>query len=146
MVPRQDRRGTSSRPRCLRRRYLAVGRGELSGFIRPATGLSWRHFPDSSMELYRRQPRSCFSLASSRSAKTPSPYQKLIGSVMVRPRSLLRLTLPWTRYSALKRRNDDLLVHPDYECVTCSTTGRSGVGIAIIASGFLALSFLTPAT
>ncbi len=114
-------------------------------FIRPATGLSWRHFPDSSMDVVIGASTFLFLIGLADDFLHTKPYQKLIGQVMGSAFVVYYgLSLPWTGYSALNVALTIFWLIGITNAVNLlDNMDGLAAGIAIIASGFLALSFLT---
>jgi UDP-GlcNAc:undecaprenyl-phosphate GlcNAc-1-phosphate transferase len=114
-------------------------------FIRPAAGLASGHFPGSFMDVVIGASTFLFLVGLADDFLHTKPYQKLIGQVMGSAFVVYYgLTLPWTGYSPLN------IVLTIFWLIGITNAvnlldNMDGLasGIAVIASGFLALSFLT---
>jgi UDP-GlcNAc:undecaprenyl-phosphate GlcNAc-1-phosphate transferase len=114
-------------------------------FIRPFTSVDWRHFPGSFVDVVIGASTFLFLVGLADDFFHTKPYQKLIGQVMGSAFIIYYgLTLPWTGYSALN------IVLTIFWLIGITNAvnlldNMDGLasGIAIIASGFLALSFMT---
>jgi UDP-GlcNAc:undecaprenyl-phosphate GlcNAc-1-phosphate transferase len=113
-------------------------------FIRPATGLG-RHFPGSFLDVVIGSSTFLFLVGLADDFLHTKPYQKLIGQVMGSAFVVYYgLTLPWTSYSALNVALTIFWLIGITNAVNLlDNMDGLAAGIAIIASGFLALSFLT---
>lgn len=114
-------------------------------FIRPATGLGWGHFPGSFVDVVIGSSTFLFLVGLADDFLHTKPYQKLIGQVMGSAFVVYYgLTLPWTGYSALNVALTIFWLIGITNAVNLlDNMDGLASGIAIIASGFLALSFLT---
>jgi len=114
-------------------------------FIRPATGLSWMHFPGSFLDVVIGASTFLFLVGLADDLLNTKPYQKLIGQVMGSAFVVYYgLSLPWTGYSALNVALTIFWLIGITNAVNLlDNMDGLASGIAIIASGFLALSFIT---
>ena len=114
-------------------------------FIRPSTGQSWAHFPGSFVDVVIGAATFLFLIGLVDDLVHTKPYQKLIGQVMGSAFIVYYgLTLPWTSYSALNVAMTIFWLIGITNAVNLlDNMDGLAAGIAIIASGFLALSFLT---
>ena len=114
-------------------------------FIRPATGLSWRHFPDSPIDVVIGASTFLFLVGLADDFFHTKPYQKLIGQVMGSAFIVYYgLALPWTGYSALNVMLTIFwLIGVTNAVNLLDNMDGLASGVAIIASGFLALSFMS---
>ena len=114
-------------------------------FIRPATGLGWGHFPSSSLDVVIGASTFLFLVGLADDFLNTKPYQKLIGQVMGSAFVVYYgLSLPWTGYSALNVALTIFWLIGITNAVNLlDNMDGLASGIAVIASGFLALSFLT---
>jgi UDP-GlcNAc:undecaprenyl-phosphate GlcNAc-1-phosphate transferase len=114
-------------------------------FIRPLTTQDWTHFPGSFLDVVMGASTFLFLVGLADDFLHAKPYQKLIGQVMGSAFIIYYgLTLPWTSYSALN------IVLTIFWLIGITNAvnlldNMDGLasGIAIIASGFLALSFIS---
>jgi UDP-GlcNAc:undecaprenyl-phosphate GlcNAc-1-phosphate transferase len=113
-------------------------------FIRPATGLGW-HFPSSALDVVIGASTFLFLVGLADDFLNTKPYQKLIGQVMGSAFVVYYgLTLPWTGYSAVNVALTIFWLIGITNAVNLlDNMDGLASGIAVIASGFLALSFLT---
>jgi UDP-GlcNAc:undecaprenyl-phosphate GlcNAc-1-phosphate transferase len=113
-------------------------------FIRPATGQTWGHFPSSFVDVVIGASTFLFLVGLVDDLIHTKPYQKLIGQVMGSAFIVYYgLTLPWTRYSALNVALTIFWLIGITNAVNLlDNMDGLAAGIATIASGFLALSFL----
>jgi UDP-GlcNAc:undecaprenyl-phosphate GlcNAc-1-phosphate transferase len=114
------------------------------GFIRlPAQG--WGHFPSSYMDVVIGASTFLFLVGLVDDLIHTKPYQKLIGQVMGSAFVIYYgLALPWTSFSALNVALTIFWLIGITNAVNLlDNMDGLASGIAIIASGFLALSFLT---
>jgi UDP-GlcNAc:undecaprenyl-phosphate GlcNAc-1-phosphate transferase len=113
-------------------------------FIRPATGQSWNHFPASLVDVVVGSSTFLFLVGLIDDLIHTKPYQKLIGQVMGSAFVVYYgLTLPWTSYSALNVALTIFWLIGITNAVNLlDNMDGLAAGIATIASGFLALSFL----
>ena len=114
-------------------------------FIRPATGLGWGHFPSSSLDVVIGASTFLFLVGLADDFLNTKPYQKMIGQVMGSAFVVYYgLSLPWTGYSALNVALTIFWLIGITNAVNLlDNMDGLASGIAVIASGFLALSFLT---
>jgi UDP-GlcNAc:undecaprenyl-phosphate GlcNAc-1-phosphate transferase len=114
-------------------------------FIRPATGLGWGHFPGSLLDVVIGASTFLFLVGLADDFLHTKPYQKLIGQVMGSAFVVYYgLTLPWTGYSALNVALTIFWLIGITNAVNLlDNMDGLASGIAVIASAFLALSFLT---
>ena len=114
-------------------------------FIRPATGQAWGHFPGSFVDVVIGASTFLFLVGLADDFLHTKPYQKLIGQVMGSAFVVYYgLTLPWTSYSALNVALTIFWLIGITNAVNLlDNMDGLAAGIAIIASGFLALSFIT---
>lgn len=124
--------------------WLAVAVSYLV-FIRPSTAHVWRHFPESFLDVVMGASTFLFLVGLADDLFHTKPYQKLIGQVMGSAFVVYYgLTLPWTGYSALNVALTIFwLIGITNAINLLDNMDGLAAGIAIIASGFLALSFLT---
>jgi UDP-GlcNAc:undecaprenyl-phosphate GlcNAc-1-phosphate transferase len=113
-------------------------------FIRPVTGQTWRHFPASLVDVVIGASTFLFLVGLLDDLIHTKPYQKLIGQVMGSAFVVYYgLTLPWTSYSALNVALTIFWLIGITNAVNLlDNMDGLAAGIATIASGFLALSFL----
>jgi UDP-GlcNAc:undecaprenyl-phosphate GlcNAc-1-phosphate transferase len=113
-------------------------------FIRPATTPDWRHFPGSFLDVVMGASTFLFLVGLADDFLHTKPYQKLIGQVMGSAFIIYYgLALPWTSYSALNVVLTIFwLIGITNALNLLDNMDGLASGIAIIASGFLALSFL----
>jgi len=113
-------------------------------FIRPATGQPWNHFPASLVDVVIGSSTFLFLVGLVDDLIHTKPYQKLIGQVMGSAFVVYYgLTLPWTNYSALNVALTIFWLIGITNAVNLlDNMDGLAAGIATIASGFLALSFL----
>lgn len=111
-------------------------------FIRPFTPGGWRHFPG---DVVIGASTFLFLVGLADDFLHTKPYQKLIGQVMGAAFVIYYgLTLPWTGYSALNVALTIFWLIGITNAVNLlDNMDGLASGIAIIASGFLALSFIT---
>ncbi|MEP6818891.1 MAG: hypothetical protein ABJA18_05110 [bacterium] len=114
-------------------------------FIRPATGQLWGHFPDSFLDVVIGASTFLFLVGLADDLFHTKPYQKLIGQVMGSAFVVYYgLTLPWTGYSAVNVALTIFWLIGITNAVNLlDNMDGLASGIAVIASGFLALSFLS---
>ena len=114
-------------------------------FIRPATNQTWAHFPGSFVDVVIGASTFLFLVGLADDFLHTKPYQKLIGQVMGSAFVVYYgLTLPWTSYSALNVALTIFWLIGITNAVNLlDNMDGLASGIAIIASGFLALSFLS---
>ena len=114
-------------------------------FIRPATNQTWAHFPGSFVDVVVGASTFLFLVGLADDFLHTKPYQKLIGQVMGSAFVVYYgLTLPWTSYSALNVALTIFWLIGITNAVNLlDNMDGLASGIAIIASGFLALSFLS---
>jgi UDP-GlcNAc:undecaprenyl-phosphate GlcNAc-1-phosphate transferase len=114
-------------------------------FIRPTTGQTWGHFPGSFVDVVIGAATFLFLVGLLDDLVHTKPYQKLIGQVMGSAFIVYYgLTLPWTSYSALNVALTIFWLIGITNAVNLlDNMDGLAAGIATIASGFLALSFLT---
>jgi UDP-GlcNAc:undecaprenyl-phosphate/decaprenyl-phosphate GlcNAc-1-phosphate transferase len=114
-------------------------------FIRPATAHVWRHFPESFLDVVMGASTFLFLVGLADDLFHTKPYQKLIGQVMGSAFVVYYgISLPWTGYSALNVALTIFwLIGITNAINLLDNMDGLAAGIAIIASGFLALSFLT---
>jgi UDP-GlcNAc:undecaprenyl-phosphate GlcNAc-1-phosphate transferase len=112
--------------------------------IRPAMGLG-RHFPSSHLDVVIGASTFLFFVGLADDFFHTKPYQKLIGQVMGSAFVVYYgLALPWTGYEALNVALTIFWLIGITNAVNLlDNMDGLAAGIAIIASGFLALSFLT---
>jgi UDP-GlcNAc:undecaprenyl-phosphate/decaprenyl-phosphate GlcNAc-1-phosphate transferase len=113
-------------------------------FIRPATTQDWGHFPGSFLDVVMGASSFLFLVGLADDFLHTKPYQKLIGQVMGSAFIIYYgLALPWTNYSALNVALTIFwLIGITNAINLLDNMDGLASGIAIIASGFLALSFL----
>jgi len=113
-------------------------------FIRPATPQGWGHFPGSFLDVVMGASTFLFLVGLADDFLHTKPYQKLIGQVMGSAFIIYYgLALPWTSYSALNVALTIFWLIGITNAVNLlDNMDGLASGIAIIASGFLALSFL----
>lgn len=113
-------------------------------FIRPAMGLG-THFPGSFLDVVIGSSTFLFLVGLADDFFHTKPYQKLIGQVMGSAFVVYYgLALPWTGYSELNMALTIFWLIGITNAVNLlDNMDGLAAGIAIIASGFLALSFLT---
>ncbi|HEY6230091.1 MAG TPA: hypothetical protein VIW64_02395 [Pyrinomonadaceae bacterium] len=113
-------------------------------FIRPLTGQAWGHFPGSLVDVVIGASTFLFLVGLVDDLVHTKPYQKLIGQVMGSAFIVYYgLTLPWTSYSALNVALTIFWLIGITNAVNLlDNMDGLAAGIATIASGFLALSFL----
>ncbi|HEX9423402.1 MAG TPA: hypothetical protein VF899_09175 [Pyrinomonadaceae bacterium] len=109
-------------------------------FIRPNSG----HFPGSFLDVVMGASTFLFLVGLADDFLHTKPYQKLIGQVMGSAFVIYyALTLPWTSYSALNVALTIFWLIGITNAVNLlDNMDGLASGIAVIASGFLALSFL----
>jgi UDP-GlcNAc:undecaprenyl-phosphate/decaprenyl-phosphate GlcNAc-1-phosphate transferase len=109
-------------------------------FIRPTSG----HFPGSFLDVVMGASTFLFLVGLADDFLHTKPYQKLIGQVMGSAFVIYYgLTLPWTSYSALNVALTIFWLIGITNAVNLlDNMDGLASGIAVIASGFLALSFL----
>jgi UDP-GlcNAc:undecaprenyl-phosphate GlcNAc-1-phosphate transferase len=114
-------------------------------FIRPGTGQTWRHFPGSFVDVVIGASTFLFLVGLVDDLVHTKPYQKLIGQVMGSAFIVYYgLTLPWTSYSALNVALTIFWLIGITNAVNLlDNMDGLAAGIATIASGFLAISFLS---
>jgi UDP-GlcNAc:undecaprenyl-phosphate GlcNAc-1-phosphate transferase len=114
-------------------------------FIRPTTVQTWAHFPESFLDVVIGASTFLLLVGFIDDLVHTKPYQKLIGQVMGSAFIVYYgLTLPWTSYSALNVALTIFwLIGITNAINLLDNMDGLAAGIAIIASGFLALSFLT---
>ena len=112
-------------------------------FIRPANTQDWRHFPGSFLDVVMGASTFLFLVGLADDFLRAKPYQKLIGQVMGSAFIIYYgLALPWTSYSALNVVLTIFWLIGITNAVNLlDNMDGLASGIAIIASGFLALSF-----
>ncbi len=113
-------------------------------FIRPTTSQDWRHFPGSFLDVVMGASTFLFLVGLADDFLHTKPYQKLIGQVMGSAFIIYYgLTLPWTSYPALNAALTIFWLIGITNAVNLlDNMDGLASGIAIIASGFIALSFL----
>jgi UDP-GlcNAc:undecaprenyl-phosphate GlcNAc-1-phosphate transferase len=113
-------------------------------FIRPNTPQGFGHFPGSFLDVVMGASTFLFLVGLADDFLHTKPYQKLIGQVMGSAFVIYYgLTLPWTSYSALNVALTIFWLIGITNAVNLlDNMDGLASGIAIIASGFLALSFL----
>jgi UDP-GlcNAc:undecaprenyl-phosphate GlcNAc-1-phosphate transferase len=113
-------------------------------FIRPNTTQGFGHFPGSFLDVVMGASTFLFLVGLADDFLHTKPYQKLIGQVMGSAFVIYYgLTLPWTGYSALNVALTIFWLIGITNAVNLlDNMDGLASGIAIIASGFLALSFL----
>jgi UDP-GlcNAc:undecaprenyl-phosphate GlcNAc-1-phosphate transferase len=113
-------------------------------FIRPATTQGSGHFPGSFLDVVMGASSFLFLVGLADDFLHTKPYQKLIGQVMGSAFIIYYcLALPWTNYSALNVALTIFwLIGITNAINLLDNMDGLASGIAIIASGFLALSFL----
>jgi len=113
-------------------------------FIRPLTGQAWGHFPGSLVDVVIGAATFLFLVGLVDDLVHTKPYQKLIGQVMGSAFVVYYgLSLPWTSYSALNVALTIFWLIGITNAVNLlDNMDGLAAGIATIASGFLALSFL----
>ena len=123
--------------------WLAVAVSYLV-FIRPNTPQGFGHFPGSFLDVVMGASTFLFLVGLADDFLHTKPYQKLIGQVMGSAFVIYYgLTLPWTGYSALNVALTIFWLIGITNAVNLlDNMDGLASGIAIIASGFLALSFL----
>jgi UDP-GlcNAc:undecaprenyl-phosphate/decaprenyl-phosphate GlcNAc-1-phosphate transferase len=123
--------------------WLAVAVSYLV-FIRPNTTQDWSHFPGSFLDVVMGASTFLFLIGLADDFLHTKPYQKLIGQVMGSAFIIYYgLALPWTAYSALNVALTIFWLIGITNAVNLlDNMDGLASGIAIIASGFLALSFL----
>jgi UDP-GlcNAc:undecaprenyl-phosphate GlcNAc-1-phosphate transferase len=109
-------------------------------FVRPNSG----HFPGSFLDVVIGASTFLFLVGLADDFLHTKPYQKLIGQVMGSAFVIYYgLTLPWTNYSALNVALTIFWLIGITNAVNLlDNMDGLAAGIAVIASGFLALSFL----
>lgn len=114
-------------------------------FIRPTTSPDWSHFPGSLLDVVMGASTFLFLVGLADDFLHTKPYQKLIGQVMGSAFVIYYgLTLPWTGYSALNVALTIFWLIGITNAVNLlDNMDGLASGIAIIASGFLALSFIS---
>jgi UDP-GlcNAc:undecaprenyl-phosphate GlcNAc-1-phosphate transferase len=113
-------------------------------FIRPNTPQGFGHFPGSFLDVVMGASTFLFLVGLADDFLHTKPYQKLIGQVMGSAFVIYYgLTLPWTGYSALNVALTIFWLIGITNAVNLlDNMDGLASGIAIIASSFLALSFL----
>jgi UDP-GlcNAc:undecaprenyl-phosphate GlcNAc-1-phosphate transferase len=113
-------------------------------FIRPATSAEWAHFPSSYFDVVMGASTFLFLVGLADDFLHTKPYQKLIGQVMGSAFIIYYgLTLPWTGYLPLNIALTIFwLIGITNSINLLDNMDGLAAGIAIIASGFLGLSFL----
>src|SRR5678816_1630797 len=113
-------------------------------FVRPTTGLGWGHFPGSPLDVVIGASTFLFLVGLADDFLHTKPYQKLIGQVMGSAFVVYYgLALPWTGYAALNVALTIFWLIGITNAVNLlDNMDGLASGIAVIASGFLALSFL----
>ena len=113
-------------------------------FVRPATGLGWGRFPGSPLDVVIGASTFLFLVGLADDFLHTKPYQKLIGQVMGSAFVVYYgLALPWTGYAALNVALTIFWLIGITNAVNLlDNMDGLASGIAVIASGFLALSFL----
>jgi UDP-GlcNAc:undecaprenyl-phosphate GlcNAc-1-phosphate transferase len=113
--------------------------------IRPLTGPAWRHFPDSYLDVVMGASTFLFLVGLADDLFHSKPYQKLIGQVMGSAFVVYYgISLPWTSYSALNVTLTIFWLIAITNAINLlDNMDGLAAGIGIIASGFLALSFLS---
>jgi UDP-GlcNAc:undecaprenyl-phosphate GlcNAc-1-phosphate transferase len=113
-------------------------------FIRPHTPQGWGHFPGSFLDVVIGASTFLFLVGLADDFLHTKPYQKLIGQVMGSAFVIYYgLTLPWTSYSALNVALTIFWLIGITNAVNLlDNMDGLATGIATIASGFLAVSFL----
>jgi UDP-GlcNAc:undecaprenyl-phosphate/decaprenyl-phosphate GlcNAc-1-phosphate transferase len=113
-------------------------------FIRPNTPQGFGRFPGSFLDVVMGASTFLFLVGLADDFLHTKPYQKLIGQVMGSAFVIYYgLTLPWTSYSALNVALTIFWLIGITNAVNLlDNMDGLASGIAIIASGFLALSFL----
>lgn len=114
-------------------------------FIRPLTTQDWGHFPGSYLDVVMGASTFLFLVGLADDFLHTKPYQKLIGQVMGSAFIIYYgLTLPWTSYSPLNVVLTIFWLIGITNAVNLlDNMDGLASGIAIIASGFLALSFIS---
>jgi UDP-GlcNAc:undecaprenyl-phosphate GlcNAc-1-phosphate transferase len=114
-------------------------------FIRPNSPQGWGHFPGSFADVVIGASTFLFLVGLLDDLLHSKPYQKLIGQVMGSAFVIYYgLTLPWTTYSPLNVALTIFWLIGITNAVNLlDNMDGLASGIAIIASGFLALSFIT---
>jgi UDP-GlcNAc:undecaprenyl-phosphate GlcNAc-1-phosphate transferase len=114
-------------------------------FIRPTTSTDWKHFPSSFLDVVMGASTFLFLVGLVDDLLHTKPYQKLIGQVMGSAFIVYYgLALPWTGYPALNAAMTIFWLIGITNAVNLlDNMDGLASGIAIIASGFLALSFIT---
>src|ERR1044071_7247213 len=113
-------------------------------FIRPSTGLPWRHFPASFIDVVIGASTFLFLIGLVDDLIHTKPYQKLIGQVMGSAFIVYYgLSLPWTSYSAVNVALTIFWLIGITNAVNLlDNMDGLAAGISTITAGFLALSFL----
>ena len=113
-------------------------------FIRPGTSADWTHFPSTYLDVVMGASTFLFLVGLADDFLHTKPYQKLIGQVMGSAFVVYYgLTLPWTGYSAVNVALTIFwLIGVTNAVNLLDNMDGLAAGIAAIASGFLALSFL----
>ncbi len=114
-------------------------------FIRPHTPQGWGHFPGSFLDVVIGASTFLFLVGLADDFLNTKPYQKLIGQVMGSAFVIYYgLSLPWTTYSSLNVAITIFwLIGVTNALNLLDNMDGLATGIAVIASGFLALSFLS---
>jgi UDP-GlcNAc:undecaprenyl-phosphate GlcNAc-1-phosphate transferase len=114
-------------------------------FIRSNTLQDWGHFPGSFLDVVMGASTFLFLVGLVDDFLHTKPYQKLIGQVMGSAFVIYYgLSLPWTTYSALNVALTIFwLIGVTNALNLLDNMDGLATGIAVIASGFLALSFLS---
>jgi UDP-GlcNAc:undecaprenyl-phosphate GlcNAc-1-phosphate transferase len=113
-------------------------------FIRPNTSPDWKHFPGSFLDVVMGASTFLFLVGFVDDLVHTKPYQKLIGQVMGSAFIVYYgLSLPWTGYPALNAALTIFWLIGITNAVNLlDNMDGLASGIAVIASGFLALSFI----
>ena len=114
-------------------------------FVRPTMSVSWTDFPASYLDVVMGASTFLFLVGLADDFLHTKPYQKLIGQVMGSAFVIYYgLTLPWTHYSAVNVALTIFWLIGITNAVNLlDNMDGLAAGIAVIASAFLALSFLT---
>ncbi|MEP6741814.1 MAG: glycosyl transferase [bacterium] len=114
-------------------------------FIRPHTPQGWGHFPGSPLDVVIGASTFLFLVGLADDFLNTKPYQKLIGQVMGSAFVIYYgLSLPWTTYASLNVAITIFwLIGVTNALNLLDNMDGLATGIAVIASGFLALSFLS---
>lgn len=113
-------------------------------FIRPTTTQGWAHFPGSFLDVVMGASTFLFLVGLADDFLHTKPYQKLIGQVMGSAFIIYYgLALPWTSYLSLNVALTIFWLIGITNAVNLlDNMDGLASGIAVIASGFLAISFL----